>query len=100
MLLLPLLIGPLDWTRKMETTLEKIYIARSHAPMKTSVQIDLRLAPDPDRGPPIEYPCHTVYILFIYFYITTLHILCTLLILHFWLEANCISLPQYLYSVQ
>src|SRR4029434_1940951 len=45
---------------------------------------------------------HTVYILFIYFYITTLHILCTLhsSTLHFLLDANCISLPQYLYSVQ
>src|SRR4029434_9651450 len=43
------------------------------------------------------YPTYSIY-----FYITTIHmqILCTLLLLHFWLDANCISLPQYLYSVQ
>ena len=37
MLLLQLLIGPLDWTRKIETTpnREKKYIARNHATMKT-----------------------------------------------------------------
>ena len=70
MLLLQLLIGPLDWTRKIETTSsrKKIYSAKSRT-MKTcldhdsirmlilaSVQIWLRLGPDPDRGPPIEYP--------------------------------------------
>src|SRR4029434_9971650 len=71
-MLIQLLIGPLDWTRKIEKPhrVGKKYIARNHAPMKTrldhdsiimlilaSVQIVLRLGPDPDRGPPIEYPC-------------------------------------------
>src|SRR4029434_2501705 len=48
--------------------------------------------------PLISYCIYPIYV----FYITTIHmhILCTLLLLHFWLDANCFSLPQYLYSVQ
>ena len=44
--------------------------------------------------------CHTVYILFIYICITIMHVLCTLLLCTSGWMLNCISLSQYLYSVQ